>query len=86
MALITDLSSGLGALVKVATEVRNRNLTFTDATTFANDLQAILVDLGIEPPAVEDVIDVAEILIPALRALYASGWITGGYRPLENNF
>lgn len=86
MAFITDLSSGLGALVKVATEVRNRNLTFTDATTFANDLQAILVDIGIEPPAVEDLIDVAEVLIPALKGLYETGVITGGYRPLENNF
>ena len=35
---------------------------------------------------IEDLIDVAEVLIPALKGLYKTGVITGGYRPLENNF
>ncbi|HXT06233.1 MAG TPA: hypothetical protein VN715_04770 [Roseiarcus sp.] len=74
-----DVSTAVGASISVLKEVEARRLTFTDAETFANAVQQILVDLSIEPGIVLAASKLLEAVAPAFIGAWRSGIVTGGY-------
>jgi hypothetical protein len=74
-----DVSTAVGASISVLKQVEARKLTFTDAESFANAIQQILVDLGIEPGIVLEASKLLEAVAPVFVGAWRSGLITGGY-------
>jgi hypothetical protein len=74
-----DVSTAVGASICVLKQVEARELTFTDAESFANAVQQILVDLGIEPGIVLEASKLLEAVAPVFVGAWRSGLITGGY-------
>ncbi len=76
---VGDVSTAVGASISVLKEVETRKLTITDAESFANAVQQILVDLGIEPGIVLEASKLLEAVAPVFVGAWRSGIITGGY-------
>jgi hypothetical protein len=76
---VADVSTAVGAAVAVLKEIEARKLTIADAAGFANAVQQILVDLGIEPGIVFEASKLLEAIAPAFISAWRSGVITGGY-------
>ena len=76
---VGDVSTAVGASISVLKEVETRKLTITDAESFANAVQQILVDLGIEPGIVLEASKLLEAVAPVFVGAWRSGVITGGY-------
>ena len=66
MALVKDIADAIPTLVKLVTEIRARNVNLYDAEAAFNSLQAIAVDLGLEPPQVWDAVELVEAIAPLL--------------------
>jgi bifunctional ADP-heptose synthase (sugar kinase/adenylyltransferase) len=75
---VKDVSTGIGAAIAVLDEVKARNLTLSDAEAFANAVQQILVDLGVEPGIVLEASKLLEAVAPVFVSAWTSGLITGG--------
>ena len=76
---VGDVTTAVGASVSVLKEVEIRKLTVGDSMTFANEVQQILVDLGIEPGIVLEASKLLEAVAPVFVGAWRSGLITGGY-------
>lgn len=76
--VIDDISTAAGAAVVLVREIHDRKLDFNDAVAFANGVQQILVDFGIEPGTALELSKVLEKLAPIVYGAYASGIIKGG--------
>ena len=76
---VGDVSTAVGASISVLKEVETRKLTISDAESFANAVQQILVDLGIEPGIVLEASKLLEAVAPVFVGAWRSGVVTGGY-------
>jgi hypothetical protein len=76
---VGDVSTAVGASISVLKEIESRKLTIGDAASFANAVQQILVDLGIEPGIVLSASKLLEAVAPVFVGAWRSGIITGGY-------
>jgi hypothetical protein len=74
-----DLTTAAGASVAVLQKIHEQKLTFANAASFANAVQQILVDLGIEPGIVLEASKLLEAVAPVFVAAWRSGVISGGY-------
>ncbi len=77
-ALPADLTTTYGAASAVLHEIGARKLTLADAEAFANGVQQILVDLGIEPAIVLEASKLLEAVAPAFLGAWQSGILTAG--------
>ena len=73
-----DLSTAAGAGAAVLAHVAARKLTLADAEAFANGVQQILVDLGIEPGIVLEASKLLEGAAPVFLSAWSSGIVSGG--------
>lgn len=74
-----DVSTAIGASISVLKEIETQKLTINDAESFANAVQQILVDLGIEPGIVLEASKLLEAVAPVFVGAWRSGIVTGGY-------
>jgi hypothetical protein len=76
---LADVSTAVGAGVAVLQQIGARNLDLSDAESFANAVQQILVDLGVEPGVVLEASKLLEAVAPVFLGAWRSGIVTGGY-------
>jgi hypothetical protein len=80
---LSEIVAVIGALHKVCSDVAAGTLTLSDTFTLVNAVQAVLVDAGVEPGAIEKLSQIGEAGLPLILSAYQSGLIQGGYRPLD---
>lgn len=73
-----DVATAAGAGAVVLHEIAARSLTVAEAEAFANGVQQILVDCGIEPGIVLGLSKLLEAAAPVILGAYESGIVTGG--------